>query len=260
VSRIVVTGASRGIGAALAIELAARGHALVLVARDAEALVAVSERTGGGEVVVADLADLDALAPVARTIEAGGPIDVLVNNAGIDQTGEFAALDPTAIARLLTVNLTAPLLLTRAVLPEMLRRGAGHVVNVSSLSGTNTVPGLVPYSASKAGLSHATGVLRHELRDTAIATTLVEIGPVRSEMMDHLRSYGPTRRSMQRIARLGLTYDLPMARVVRAIANGIEQRRRHVRLPRRDLLFPLLTEAPRRVTEVLLRGVDLRPD
>ncbi len=267
-SRILLTGASRGIGAELARELFRRGHDLVLVARSSEALAATAaalepsrgQPGGAVERFPFDLVHTAGLGDLVARIEAGGPVDVLVNNAGVELTGSMARLDPERIAHLLTLNLTVPLLLTRAVLPGMLARGDGHIVNVSSLSGTNSIPGLVPYSASKAGLSHATAVLRADLRSTAISTTLVEIGPVRSEMMDSLRHYGPTRRAVQRLARLRLTYDLPVERVVRAISDAVEDRRRHVRLPRRDALFPLLSELPRRMSEILLTGVDHRPD
>lgn len=259
-TRIVVTGASRGIGAVLASELARRGNDLVLVARSAADLERVAADTTRAECFTADLADVDGIGGLVEAIEASGPIDVLVNNAGVDLTGRFWELPPERIGHLVTLNLVAPLLMARFALPQMLARGSGHIVNVSSLSGTNTIPGLVPYSASKAGLSHATGVLRSELRGTPITTTLVEIGPVASDMMGNLRQYGPTRRSVQRLARLRLTYDLDMDKVAIAIADAIDRRARHVRLPRRDALFPLLTEAPRRLTEWLLTGVDHRQD
>ena len=257
---MLITGASRGIGAALAGELARRGHDLVLIARSLSDLERAATKIGGAECFVADLADTEGIEELVATIEAAGPIDVLVNNAGVDLTGRFWELPPGRIEHLLTLNLASPLLLARAVLPAMLERGSGHIVNVSSLSGTNTIPGLVPYSASKAGLSHATGVLRAELRGTPITTTLVEIGPVESDMMSSLRAHGPTRRSVQRLARLRLTYDLDMDKVAVAVADAIERRSRHVRLPRRNALFPLLAEAPRRMTEWLLTGVDHRQD
>jgi uncharacterized protein len=260
VTRIVVTGASRGIGAALAVELARRGNDLVLVARSADDLDRVAAEASTAECFVADLADVEGIGGLVTAIEAAGPIDVVVNNAGVDLTGRFWELPPERIAHLVRLNLVAPLLLARAVIPGMLTRGSGHIVNVSSLSGTNTIPGLVPYSASKAGLSHATGVLRADLRGTPITTTLVEIGPVAGEMMGNLRAYGPTRRSVQRLARLRLTYDLDIDKVAIAIADAIDRRSRHLRLPRRDVLFPLLTEAPRRLTEWLLAGVDHRQD
>ncbi len=153
------------------------------------------------------------------------------------------------------MNLVAPVLLCRAVLPGMRVRGRGHIMNVSSLAGVNTLPGVVPYATSKAGLSHFTAGLRAECKGTQITTTLAEIGPVQGDMMDSLRSHGPTRRALARLERLHLAFDLDLDDVVDTLAHAIEHERRHLRMPRRDMLFPLLAEAPRRMTEILLTGV-----
>ncbi len=193
-----------------------------------------------------------------QRIEADGPIDVLVNNAGVDLTGALTELPAEKIEQLFAVNLLAPILLCRAVIPGMLTRGRGHILNVSSLSGTNALPGVLPYSASKAGLSHFTAGLRAELKGTPITTTLAQIGPVESTMIESLRAHEPTRRALKRIAQLRLSYDLEMTTVVAALADAIESERRHVRLPKRDALFPMLTEAPRRMTEWLLAGVKVK--
>lgn len=253
-ARIVVTGASRGIGAALATELAARGARVVLVARSAEPLEKLAAELGG-EAFPADLTDAAAIEPLVRRIEAEGPIDGLVNNAGVDLTGALVALPADAIAQLLAINLCAPILLSRAVIPEMLHRGRGHIVNVSSLAGTNALPGLAPYSASKAGLSHFTAGLRAELKGTPITTTLVQIGAVESAMIESVRAHEPTRRAFRRLERMRLSFDLDQDVVVDAIADAIEKQKRHVRLPTRSILFPMITEAPRRLTEFLLAGV-----
>src|SRR5262249_8520893 len=126
----------------------------------------------GGDAYPADLSDPDAIAPLVARIEADGPIDVLVNNAGLDLTGTFTELPADGIGQLLAVNLLAPMLLCRDVIPAMVRRGRGHIMNVSSLAGTNALPGVVPYSTSKAGLSHFTAGLRAELKGTCVTTTL----------------------------------------------------------------------------------------
>jgi short-subunit dehydrogenase len=253
-ARVVVTGASRGIGAALATELAARVAHLVLVARSAEPLEKLAAELDG-EAFPADLADASVLEPLVRRIEADGPIDVFVNNAGIDLTGDLLTLPAADIAQLVAVNFCAPILLCRAVLPAMLARGHGHIVNVSSLAGTNAIPGLAPYSASKAGLSHFTAGLRADLKGTPITTTLVEIGTVKGTMVDSLRAHEPTRRAVRRLELLRLVDDLEPRVVVDAIVDAIEKQKRHVRLPKRDMLFPIITEVPRRLTELLLAGV-----
>jgi uncharacterized protein len=253
-ARVVVTGASRGLGAALAAQLAQRGARLALVARSENDLSKLAAQIGG-DAYPADLADDEAIDHLIPRITADGPIDVLINNAGLDLTGALTDLAPDRIRELLIVNLLAPMLLCRAVIPTMLTQGHGHILNVSSLSGTNALPGLAPYSTSKAGLSHFTASLRAELKGTPITTTLAEIGPVESTMMDNLRSHQPTRRALARLEHLHLAADLPMGSVVDALVHAIERRRRHVRLPRRDALFPMLAEAPRRLTEWLLVGV-----
>jgi short-subunit dehydrogenase len=254
-SRVVVTGASRGLGATLATRLAARGADLALIARSAEPLAKLAADLGGAA-YPADLADLDAIDPLVDQIAARGPVDILVNNAGLDLTGSFTDLAPDRIQALVTVNLLAPMLLCRAVIPRMRERGRGHIVNVSSIAGTNALPGLVPYATSKAGLSHFTASLRAELKGTPITTTLAEIGPVTGTMMESLRGHEPTRRALARLASLHLALDLDMDDVADALVHAIERRRRHVRLPRRDALFPMLVETPRRLTEWLLAGVD----
>jgi len=253
----VITGASRGLGAALATKLAARGARLALVARSAEPLAKLAADLGGAA-YPADLEDLDHLDELVTRIAADGPIDVLVNNAGLDLTGRLAELPAEQIRALFTVNLIAPVLLCRAVIPRMRAQGHGHLVNVSSLAGTNALPGVAPYAASKAGLSHFTAGLRAELKGTGITTTLAEIGTVESTMMDSLRAHEPTRRALARLETLHLVHDLTMDDVADALVRAIDERRRHVRLPRRDAAFPLLTEAPRRLTEWLLAGVDAR--
>jgi short-subunit dehydrogenase len=253
-ARVVLTGASRGIGAALAAECATRGAQVALVARSAPALEKLAADLGGSA-YPADLSDASAIAPLVARIEADGPIDVLVNNAGLDLTGELTELPSEKIEELLAVNLLAPILMARAVIPGMCARGRGHIVNVSSLAGTNALPGVVPYSSSKAGLSHFTAGLRAELKGTPLTTTLAEIGPVESSMMDSLRGHQRTERALARLAKLHLSVDLDMTVVVDALADAIEREKRHVRMPKRDALFPLLAEAPRRLTEWLLAGV-----
>jgi uncharacterized protein len=258
-SRVVVTGASRGIGAELATRLAHKGARVVLVARSQEAIEKLAADLGG-EAYPADLADADAIDPLVRAIEADGPVDALVNNAGVDLTGSLTELPAPKIRELLAVNLVAPVLLSRAVIPAMRARGRGNIMNVSSLAGTNALPGVAAYSTSKAGLSHFTAALRAECKGTGIHTTLAEIGPVESTMMQSLHSHPATERALQRLTRLHLAVELDMGNVVDALVAALEHDRRHVRLPRRNAIFPILTEAPRRMTELLLAGVRAHDD
>ncbi len=260
-ARVVVTGASRGLGADLAAVLAGRGARVVLVARTADVIAKLAKELDG-EAFAADLASLaepanpGGIDALVASIEREGPIDVLVNNAGVDLTGRLTDAEPSAIAALFAVNLVAPVLLCRAVIPGMLERGRGHIMNVSSLAGTNALPGLASYSSSKAGLTHFTAALREELHGKPVGVTLAELGPIESTMMASLRSYGPTRRSLDRLAQLRLQVDLRMETVVAALADAIERERQHVRMPLRDAAFPILAETPRALTRLLLSGVD----
>jgi short-subunit dehydrogenase len=256
-ARVVITGASRGIGEQLARACAAKGAQVVVVARSTEALQKLAADIGG-EAFTADLSDPSQIEPLVDDIHHGGPIDVLVNNAGVDLTGNFVDLAWTDIGQLLAVNLLAPMLLCWAVIPGMEARRRGHIMNVSSLAGTNAVPGVVPYSSSKAGLSQFTAGLRAELKGTPITTTLVEIGTVEASMADNLRAHPPTQRALQRLGRLGVVVDLEMDTVIAALVTAIERERRHVRMPKRDAVFPMLVETPRRITELLLTGVKAR--
>ena len=258
-SRVVVTGASRGIGAELAARLAQKGARVALVARSHDAIAKLAADLGG-DAYPADLADATTIEPLVRAIEGDGPVDVLVNNAGVDLTGALTELPPERIRELIAINLLAPMLLSREVIPAMRARGRGHIMNVSSLAGTNALPGLAPYSTSKAGLSHFTAALRAECKGTGITTTLAEIGPVESTMMQSLHGHPPTDRALARLASLHLAVELDMDTVVGALVDGIERERRHVRLPRRNAFFPILTEAPRRITEMLLTGVRAQDD
>jgi uncharacterized protein len=150
----------------------------------------------------------------------------------------------------------APMELCRRVVPGMVARGGGHVVNVSSMAGTLANPGLVAYSTSKAGLSHFTANLRTEFKGQPLKTTLVEIGVINTDMADHARTYPPTQRAWRRLEHLQLIPDISPEKVAAAVVSAVEHDRRHVRLPARATLFPLLVEAPRRTMEWLLAGVD----
>ena len=253
-ARVLVTGGSRGIGERIARRCAAAGADVAIVARSRDALAKVAADTGG-RAYEADLGDPTTVAGLVARVEADGPIDVLVNNAAIDVTGRFCDLPPGEIGRISQTNLATPMDLCRQVIPGMLARRAGHIVNVSSLGGTNALPGFVAYSATKAGLSHFTACLRAELRGTPIGTTLVQIGPTQTDMWDSVISYPPAKRAVDRLRRFGIVVDLDPDAVAAATVDAVARGRRHVRMPKRDVLFPLLVEAPRRITEVLLTGV-----
>jgi short-subunit dehydrogenase len=253
--RVLVTGASRGIGEALARSFAGAGANLALVARSEGPLKSLAAEVGG-VAFPADLADPVATSQLIDRVEAdGGPVDVLVNNAGIDLAGTFHSASPDDLEQLYRVNLLTPIQLCRQAIPRMLERGGGHIVNISSLAGVGAFPGLTAYSSSKAGLSHFTAGLRADLRGLPVKTTLVQVGPVPTEMLSHVGDYRPTELSFQRFYRLQLLVDFPKERLANEVVDAVVHDRRHVRIPRRAALFPMLTEAPRRMTELLLARV-----
>src|SRR5438270_6769711 len=196
--RVLITGASRGIGQALAERFTAAGARVALVARSEGPLKELADRLGG-TAHPADLADRDQVLGLLDRIEAdGGPVDVLVNNAGVEVVGDFTSSPVEDVEFLYRVNLLAPVMLCHQAIPRMLGRGGGHIVNVSSYAGAAVFPGLVAYSSSKAGLSHFTSGLRADLKNKPIGTTLVELGPIPTDMLDHVNDYQPTHDSFDR--------------------------------------------------------------
>ena len=177
----LVTGASSGIGLAVARRLARDGASVALVARTRDKLdEAVRELDGPEGRAVAypvDVKDFAALAALpGKVIERFGGLDILVNNAGLNHRGPVLDHSPDALADVITTNLPGPLYLTRVAIP-LLRQG-GTIVNVASLAGMVPVPHEAAYCASKAGLRAFTRALAEELVGTGIAACLVSPGPV----------------------------------------------------------------------------------
>ncbi len=256
--RVLITGASRGIGEALADKFAEAGATVALVARSKDALESLAGRLGG----TAHAADLSDPAQVASLIERveeeAGPVDVLVNNAGNGLPGGFTEAPDDTLRMTTEVCYLAPAELCRQAIPRMLQRGGGHIVNVSSMAGTAVAPGLVTYSAAKAALSHFTAGLRADFRGLPLGTTLVELGPVRTDMLAQADDYEPTGKSFERFYRLGFFVDVPREKVAAEVVNAVQKGKRHVRLPKRGALMAMLVEAPRRTTELSLTGVPHR--
>lgn len=253
--RVLVTGASRGIGDATARAFAAAGASVALVARSEEPLRKLAAELGGSA-HPADLADHEQTRDLIARVESdGGPVDVLVNNAGIESTSSIVDTTADALRRITEVNYLAAAELCRQAVPGMLERGRGHLVNVSSLAGVGVFPGLTTYAATKAALTHFTAGLRADLRGLPVDTTVVELGPIPTDMLDHVDDYEPTAKSFRRFYRLQLIVDVPKESVASAIVDAVAKGRRHVRIPKRAIAFPLFAEAPRRMTELLLRGV-----
>ena len=188
---VLITGASSGIGAALARLLAPRARVLVLVARRAQRLHALAEelRASRPELVVdvrpCDLTDASATAALAHELlrEHGG-VDLLVNNAGLGDIGLFEVADLDKLIGMIQVNVIAPTVLTRLLLPGMIQRGAGQVLNISSGFGLVWMPGAAAYEGTKHHVTAWTEALRTELTATGVQVCQVCPGPVRTEFED----------------------------------------------------------------------------
>src|SRR4051794_24708618 len=178
---VLLTGATGGIGAAIAHALHDRGASLVLTGRRREVLESLESDLGDrAEVVVADLADRD---DVARLCERAASVDVVVANAALPASGRIEDFSPEEIDRALDVNLRSPLQLARAAAPAMAERGSGHLVFVSSLAGKVASPGSGLYSATKFGVRAFAAALRQDLHATGAGVTTVFPGFVRGAGM-----------------------------------------------------------------------------
>lgn len=258
-AHVLITGGSRGIGAAMARSFAAAGASISLASRSEADLHEVAGPLGAS-VFAVDLADSEETEELVGRVEAtAGTVDVLMNNAGIEVTSHMHSADPAALRKLMRVNLEAPMVLTRQVLPGMLARNRGHLGYVSSLAATSGFPGQAAYGASKAGLTNFVAALRLELRDTDLHTTLVSPGPIDTEMWANVESNEQLKPVVKRLARLQLlprkSPEYLADRVVAAVASDT----RHVRTPRRLSANYWLRETPARMVEVLLKGADVGP-
>lgn len=181
---VVVTGAGRGIGAAVARELSDRGAVVVGTGRNA-ARLATTFAGLTGSTVVADLRDRSAAEDVvAHALSTHGRVDAVVANAGVGHAGDVAAMPVDRVAELVEVNLLAPLLLTRAVLPPMRAAGRGALLYVTSVAGALGVPGEAVYSATKAGVEAFADVVRAEVRADGLTVGTVLPGVVDTGFFD----------------------------------------------------------------------------
>ncbi|MBQ49406.1 MAG: short-chain dehydrogenase [Zetaproteobacteria bacterium] len=179
---IIITGASQGVGAAVAKAFAAQKAKLVLIARTKDVLesfgATLIEKT---EVMTfaMNVGDMKACSEMIDTVvKKWGRIDYLINNAGYHQRGPVTTNEPEDLARMVDINLRAPIALTRMVLPFIQKNGNGAIVNVGSLAGLTPLQGAATYAATKAGLRSFTYALHDELRATGIHVGLVSPGPI----------------------------------------------------------------------------------
>jgi len=253
-ARVLITGASRGIGLEIARLLKAKGATIIGTARSEASLEAAVAELDMIPIVgdLSDPAVADRIIPEALE---SGPIDVLINNAGIEIVGQVAEQASDELRSVIDVNLAVPIILARHVLPHMLERDRGRIVNISSMASVVNTPGWSTYSASKAGLSSFSRSLRSELAGTGVGVTVVEVGFVQTDMLDDLRGNEFVAASMARYKSLGLARIMEVNEVAGAITNAIAKDRDHVRLPKRSIAMSMLANAPRSFAEFVQKGV-----
>lgn len=208
--QIVVTGAAGGIGSLVAAQLAAAGANVIGVDR--------ADCPNCAETLRTDLSTEAGLADLSADL-AGRRVDILVNLAGIQNFGPLAAQSPAGIRLGFAVNLIAPVTLARAVLPQMLERGAGHIVNIGSVMGSIAYPHFAAYSSSKAGLRGFSEALRRELHGLGIAVTHIAPRAARTGFNDS--------RVARFLAMTKMKVDEPDS-VASAIVSAIAGRRKDV--------------------------------
>ena len=179
---VLITGASMGVGAATARAFAGRGANLVLVARGEEKLNELAESLDVGDramIASLDVTDTEGFRKLlGRADEVFGSVDVLVNNAGFHARGPVESVNAEDLGRMVDVNLKAPIMATRLVLPYLRRSKRPAVINVASLAGRTPVPGSATYSATKFGLRAFGLALHEEIRDSGIKVASVSPGPI----------------------------------------------------------------------------------
>ena len=229
---VAVTGASAGIGEAIARRFADQGARLTLIARRREQLESIAQSIGDALVFDRDLADIEHCCDwIAPAEDKHGPIDVLVNNAGIQVIGHTHELDVERGEHSLRVNVMAPLRLTRAVLPAMIARRRGTIVDITSMAALAPTPGMTYYNASKGALAAASEALRGELRGTGVHVVTVYPGIIPTTDMGAkgLAAYEPSRA-------LALQPTGTTAKLAELVHHAVVRRHPRVIYPRMNAL------------------------
>ena len=211
----VVTGASSGIGAAFARALDARGYSILLVARRRERLEELARTLKQASILVADLESDAEVARTAAHAQSLGDVELLVNNAGFATNGDFLGLDGARERGMVALNVVAPLALAHALLPAMVARKSGGVINVSSIGAFQPVPYMATYGATKAFVLSWSEALAHELRTTGVRVTCVCPGPTATEFFE----VAATDRRMAKMPHM-MSADAVVARTLAAFDDG----------------------------------------
>ena len=214
-ANIVVTGASTGIGRATALLLASKGARVTIAARDEERLRAVAGEHRG---ITPLRADVTNEADRTTLVAAAGDVDVLVNNAGLGWHGLVEDMPFANVRELVELNVLSLIDLTQRVLPGMLARGHGHIVNIGSIAGYVGVPGETVYCATKFAVQGFTDGLRRELRGRGVDVTLVAPGPIKTEFLARATTGAPATEPG------ALDHGLSAEAVARAVLRALTRR------------------------------------
>lgn len=248
-TRALVTGASSGIGEALARALAARGATVGLAARSAEQLEALArELPGQGHLALpCDVASREAVEEtVARFVREAGSLDLVVANAGIAHYGPFRSLSPELIERMTAVNWLGTVWTVRAALEPMVAAGHGHVVIVSSGAAMRSFPDAAVYGATKAAQRAFGEALRHELDGTGVGLTVAYPGEIATHLHDHEKATMPSWYH-------GGDRAASPAKLADAVLAAVAADRRAVAYPRLVGLLGIANGISPRFADTLLR-------
>jgi NADP-dependent 3-hydroxy acid dehydrogenase YdfG len=272
--KIFVTGASSGIGRAVAIELARRGHTVFSAARRKAALDDLAASHRGIVAVPLDVTDQDSIDTAWSSIDEttrGAGVDVLVNAAGYALTGPIETLSTQEVKRQFDTNVFGLLAVTRAVLPRMRARRAGRIINISSIVGRTSFPAMGVYGATKYAVEALSDSLRMELAPIGIEVVLIEPGFVATDIVDasirereeaaaspdgDTNSYGPLIERADRFLAKQMKQAMPAPALARTVANAAESRRprtRYVAPMSAKGLVAVFTRLPDRLADAVKR-------
>ncbi|HXE46098.1 MAG TPA: SDR family oxidoreductase [Conexibacter sp.] len=242
---VAITGGARGIGRATAAALVRKGAKVAIGDVDAELAQRTASELGGGTLALAlDVTDRDSFERFLDEVERQlGPLDVLVNNAGIMQLGPLVDESDAVAARQIDINLHGVLYGSKLALARFLPRRSGHLVNIASTAGKAGVPGGATYSATKHAVVGLTEAIRGEVRGSGVETSVVMPVPVNTELAAGL------------VRGRGLTATVEPEQVADAIVEALEQPRHDVYVPKAiNVMVRIGALLPRRVAEALGRN------
>lgn len=259
---VLITGCSSGIGRALAEAFHAEGCTVWATARNADALTALAEQ--GMSTRRLDVADAASIAEVVAEIEAThGAVDILVNNAGMPSMGPVAEVPLDELRQLWEVNITGVVAMTQAVVPAMMQRRAGRIINIGSVSGVLTTPFAGPYCASKAAVRALSEALSMELRPFGIEVIEVQPGGIESGFgtralnqvgQQQWRLYADYEEAIRRRAGASQENATPAAEFAASLVRQVRVARPapRLRIGAGSRMLPLLAKLPRRLRERIL--------